>query len=84
MSEADVNSEGIEGEDFVVLTPEKNVSTILLWDLRLVNNTKHSIRIDFRHSNLMMKMLIISDKEETNGKSALEEQKIAQRIGKEI
>ena len=84
MSEADANSEGIEGEDFVVLTPEKNVSTILLWDLRLVNNTKHPIRIDFRHSNLMMKMLIISDKEETNGKSALEEQKIAQRIGKEI
>ena len=84
MTEENINSEGIEGEDFIILTPEKNVTTILPWNLRLLNQTKHAIRIDFRHSNLMVRTLIISNAKEAIAESAVQEQKIAERIGEEI
>ena len=77
--------EPIEGEDFIILTPEKNVTTILPWTLRLVCNLKHPVRIDFRHTNLMTKVLYISEEaEESASEQAQKEEKIAERIGTEI
>jgi len=84
MTEENINSEGIEGEDFVIITPEKNTTNVLPWNLRLTNRSKHTIRIDFRHSNLMVKWLIIGDIEEASDEGAFKEQKIRGRIGEEI
>ena len=84
MIEKNADPEGIEGEDFVILTPEKNATPVLPGDIRLVNNTNHSVRIDFRHSNLMVRWFFISDVEETSDKNAFQEQRIMEKIGKEI
>ena len=81
---AEDNYEPIEGEDFIVLTPEKNVSTILPWDLRIINTTNHPIRLDFRHTNLMTKVLYISEDKEKKGESVQKEEIIKKRIGKEL
>ena len=83
MAEADYKP--IEGEDFIILTPEKNATTILPWNLRLISNLKYPVRIDFRHTNLMTKVLYISEEaEESASEQAKKEEKIAERIGKEI
>ena len=76
--------EPIEGEDFIILTPEKNATTILPWNLRVVSNQKYPIRVDFRHTNLMTKVLVISDEEESASERVQKEEKITERIGKEI
>jgi hypothetical protein len=75
---------GIEGEDYIVLTPEKNASTILPWNTRVINDTGRPLHIDFRHTNLMTKVLYISDEKEASDESEEIEEKIAGRIGKEL
>jgi hypothetical protein len=84
MTEENTKYGGIEGEDYIVLTPEKNSITILPWNTRLVNNTGRTIHIDFRHTNLMTKVFYISDEEVASGESTEVKEKIAERVGKEI
>ena len=84
MAEKKDSSGLIEGEDFIILTPEINATTILPWDLRVINNTNHHIRLDFRHTNLMTKVLYISEDKEKKGESVQKEEIIKKRIGKEL
>jgi len=78
----------IEGEDYIILTPKRNIINILPWNIRIVSRLDHDIHIDFRHTNLMTKLLIISDttqeEEEKIDMDVQEEEKIQARIGKEI
>jgi hypothetical protein len=75
---------GIEGEDYIVLTPEKNASTIIPWSTRVINTTGRPLHIDLRHTNLLTKVLYISNAEEKSVESEEIEEKIAGRIGKEL
>jgi hypothetical protein len=84
MAKKKTNEKGVEGEDYIVLTPERNSTTIFPWGLRMINNTGRSIHIDFRHTNLMTKVLYISDEKEASAESAERKKKIAERIGKEL
>jgi hypothetical protein len=91
MTEKKANEEvGVEGEDYIVLTPEKNASTIIPWSTRVINDTGRPLHIAFRHTNLMTKVLYISDAEEKRAKSeevketSSWKEKIRNKIGKEI
>ena len=78
----------IEGEDYIILTPKRNATTVLPWNTRIVSRLDYDIHIDFRHTNLMTKLLIISDttqeEEEKIDMDVQKEEKIQARIGKEI
>ena len=86
----DMDSGLIEGEDFIILSPEKNSTNVLPWQTRIVNSTGRTIRVDFRHNNLMTKVLIISLEEALNETSATEiltpdeVQTIKKRKGKKL
>ncbi len=84
MAEDNTNYEGVIGEDYIVLTPEKNMITITPWSLRLINTTERSFHIAFSHTNLMTKVLVISNTDEKDNESEEIKEKIAGRIGKEI